>query len=104
MLVSANPVALAATGTFAVSYNASRWISDKTGWGQASGRAGATVANAIMGDDPGAFRTGAGFAAGFVVSAGGTLIVEPVAAAGTKLGQVATWVFDNVTEPVRLPF
>jgi hypothetical protein len=101
MLVTSNPYALAATGTFALSYNASRWISQQTGWGQASGQAGATVANTIMGDDPGAVRTAVGYTAGLVVTAGGVLIVEPLAAAGKKLGQGATWVYHNVTDPIK---
>ena len=85
MLATSNPIFLTATGTFAVSYNVSRYIAKETGWGQASGSAGATVANAIMGDDPGILRTGAGYTAGFVVTAGGVLIVEPVVAAAKKL-------------------
>jgi YD repeat-containing protein len=104
MLATSNPYALAVTGTFALSYNTSRWISNKTGWGQASGQAGATVANTIMGDDPGAFRTGVGYTAGFVVTAGGVLIVEPLAAAGIKLGQGASWAYDKVTDLIGYEF
>jgi RHS repeat-associated protein len=100
MLVTSNPWALTATGTFAVSYNASRWVAKETGWGQASGRAGATVANFIMGDDPGVVREGVGYAGGFIVTAGGVLVVEPVAFAGKKIGQGASWAYDKITDAI----
>ncbi|GAA4986465.1 RHS repeat-associated core domain-containing protein [Actinopolymorpha pittospori] len=104
MLVTSNPYALVATGTFAVSYNASRWIAKETGWGQASGHAGASVTNFIMGDDPGIIRTGAGYTAGIVVTSVGVVVVEPVVWGGKKIGQGASWAYDKVTDLIGYEF
>jgi len=104
MLATTNPFALAATGTFALSYNGSRWIRSKTGWGDVSAQAGVNVANLIMGDDPGIARKGAGYAAGLVITAGGVLIVEPVGFVGKKIGQGASWGYDKLTDFIGYEF
>lgn len=104
MLVTSNPYALVATGTFAVSYNASRWISKETGWGEASGQAGASVTNFIMGDDPGIIRTGAGYTAGVVVTSVGVVVVEPVVWGGKKIAQGPSWAYDKVTDLIGYEF
>lgn len=100
MLVTSNPYALVVTGTFSVSYNASRWVAKETGWGRASGQAGAGVANFIMGDDPGIIRSGAGYTAGIVVTSAGVLVVEPVVWGGKKIGQGASWAYDKLTDVI----
>lgn len=108
MLVSSNPYTLAVTGTFATSYNTSRWIAKETGWGQASGKAGAAVTHFIMGDDPGTLRKGLGYTVGypvgFAVTAGGVLVVEPVVWSGKKISQGASWAYDHITDVIGYEF
>ena len=103
MLIGSSTAALV-TGTFAASYNGSRWIAEKTGWGQRSGVAGATVTNWIMGDDPGIARTAVGYTAGLVTTAVGTVVVEPVVAGGKKIGQGVAWGYDKVTDLIGYEF
>jgi hypothetical protein len=98
MLVTTNPIALVATGTFAVSYNTSRWIRKETGWGDASGKAGVAVANKIMGDDPGTARAAFAYGIGFAVTAGGVVVVEPAVWAGKKIGRAASWAYGGITD------
>lgn len=83
-------------GTFAVSYTGGRWVRQETGWGNASAEVGGTVANFIMGEDPGTIRTGIGYTAGFVVTAGGTILVEPTVWAGKKIGQGLNFIDESI--------
>lgn len=104
MLATSNPFTIAAFATFAASYNGSRWIRSNTGWGDQSGKAGAAVANFIMGDDPGVPRKAVGYGAGLIVTAGGVLVVEPIGFAGKKIGQGASWGYDKVTDLIGYEF
>lgn len=104
MLATANPFVVAGVATFAFSYNGSRWIRSQTGWGDHSAKAGAAVANFIMGDDPGVARKAAGYGAGLIVTSAGVLVVEPLGFAGKKIGQGASWGYDQVTDLIGYEF
>jgi RHS repeat-associated protein len=104
MLLTSNPWVLTATGTFAVSYNGSKWVRDRTGWGDTSASVGGWAANGIMGDDPGMIRTGIGWGVGLVITAGGTLFVEPVGYGVKKIAQGASWSYDKITDAIGYEF
>jgi RHS repeat-associated protein len=104
MLAAANPYVVVGLATFAFSYNGSRWIRSETGWGDRSGKAGASVANYIMGNDPGVARKAVGYGAGLIVTSAGVLVVEPVGFAGKKIGHGASWGYDKVTDLIGYEF
>jgi hypothetical protein len=76
MLVTSNPYALVAPARLPFPITAAVGLPRKPVGDKPPPKPAGPFANFIMGDDPGAIRKGVGYTGGYIVTAGGVLVVE----------------------------